>query len=81
MYASTPGLFGSIVSIYYWSDVLRTWVGEPQKMVVRLDPRDLRRFLLLAPDDHYNDLAYRDLRRRPIARHLSIKWHTSSAIA
>jgi putative transposase len=56
----------SLHSIHYWSDVLRAWIGEPQRMVVRYDPRDLSRIYLLAPDSHYYDLSYRDLRRPPI---------------
>jgi putative transposase len=47
--------------------VLRTWIGEPQKMIVRYDPRDLSRIYLLGPDGHYYDLSYRDLRRPPIS--------------
>ena len=35
-------------------------------MIVRYDPRDLSRIYLLAPDGHYYDLNYRDLRRPPI---------------
>ena len=53
-------------SIAYWSDVLRTWIGERQKMIVRYDPRDLSRIFLLAPDGDYYDLTYRDLSRPPI---------------
>ena len=34
-------------SIHYWSDVLRTWIGEPEPMIVRYDPRDLSRIHLL----------------------------------
>ena len=56
----------SLHSIAYWSDVLRTWIGSPEKMIVRYDPRDLSRVHLLAPDGMYYDLAYRDLRRPPI---------------
>jgi putative transposase len=56
----------SLHAIHYWSDVLRTWIGEQQKMIVRYDPRDLSRIYLLAPDGHYYDLNYRDLRRPPI---------------
>ena len=56
----------SLHSIGYWSDVLRTWIGEQQKMIVRYDPRDLSRIYLLAPDGQYYDLSYRDLRRPPI---------------
>ena len=56
----------SLHSIYYWSDVLRAWIGEPDKMIVRYDPRDLSRIYLLAPDGYYYDLSYRDLRRPPI---------------
>ncbi len=37
-------------SISYWSDVLHTWVGEREKMLVRYDPRDLSRVYLLGPD-------------------------------
>lgn len=36
-------------------------------MVVRYHPRDLSRTYLLAPDGHYYDLSYRDLRRPPIS--------------
>jgi putative transposase len=54
-------------SIGYWSDVLRTLIGERDKMVVRYDPRDLSRIHLLAPDGTYYDLAYADLRRPPIS--------------
>ncbi|MGB6451375.1 MAG: Mu transposase C-terminal domain-containing protein [Steroidobacteraceae bacterium] len=56
----------SLHSIHYWSDVLRVWIGEPQQMIIRYDPRDLSRIHLLAPDGHYYDLSYRDLRRPPI---------------
>ena len=56
----------SLHSIYYWSDVLRAWIGEPDKMIIRYDPRDLSRIYVLAPDGHYYDLSYRDLRRPPI---------------
>ncbi|WP_245504863.1 Mu transposase C-terminal domain-containing protein [Aquabacter spiritensis] len=54
-------------SIGYWSDVLHTWVGERERMIVRYDPRDLSRVHLLAPDGRYYDLSYRDLRRPPIS--------------
>jgi putative transposase len=54
-------------SIGYWSDVLRTWIGEQDRMIVRYDPRDLSRIHLLAPDGCYYDLSYRDLRRPPIS--------------
>jgi putative transposase len=57
----------SLHSIHYWSDVLTTWIGESEKMIVRYDPRDLSRIYLLAPDGHYYDLSYRDLRRPPIS--------------
>jgi putative transposase len=57
----------SLHSIHYWSDVLTSWIGEQQKMIVRYDPRDLSRIYLLAPDGHYYDLSYRDLRRPPIS--------------
>lgn len=56
----------SLHSIHYWSDVLRTWIGEPQKVIVRYDPRDLSRIYLLGPDGRYYDLSYRDLGRPPI---------------
>ncbi|MGC2030303.1 MAG: Mu transposase C-terminal domain-containing protein [Steroidobacteraceae bacterium] len=56
----------SLHSIHYWSDVLRSWIGEPEKMIVRYDPRDLSRIYLLAPDGQYYDLSYRDLRRPSI---------------
>ena len=54
-------------SIAYWSDVLSTWIGHPERMIVRYDPRDLSRIYLLGPDGAYYDLAYRDLRRPPIS--------------
>ncbi len=54
-------------SIGYWSDVLRTWIGERERMMVRYDPRDLSRVHLLAPDGRYYDLSYRDLRRPAIS--------------
>jgi putative transposase len=50
----------SLHAIHYWSDVLRRWIGDPEKMIVRYDPRDLSRIYLLAPDGHYCDLSYRD---------------------
>lgn len=56
----------SLHSIRYWSDVLRGWIGEPRKMVVRYDPRDLSRAYLLAPDGQYYELSYRDLSRPSI---------------
>ncbi len=54
-------------SISYWSDVLRTLIGEQEKMIVRYDPRNLSRVYLLAPDGIYYDLPYADLRRPPIS--------------
>ena len=54
-------------SIHYWSDILSVWIGEPEKMIVRYDPRDLSRIYLLSPDGQYFDIAYRDLRRPPIS--------------
>jgi len=57
----------SLHSIGYWSDVLSTWIGHPEPMFVRFDPRDLSRIYLLGPDGIYYDLNYRDLRRPPIS--------------
>jgi putative transposase len=54
-------------SIHYWSDLLSVWIGEPEKMIIRYDPRDLSRIYLLGPDAQYYDIAYRDLRRPPIS--------------
>jgi putative transposase len=54
-------------SIAYWADVLSTWIGHPEPMIVRYDPRDLSRNYLLGPDGTYYDLSYRDLRRPPIS--------------
>ncbi len=54
-------------SIAYWSDVLSTWIGHPEPMIVRYDPRDLSRIYLLGPDGSYYDLSYRDLRRPAIS--------------
>lgn len=56
----------SLHSIHYWSDVLRSWIGESQRVIVRYDPRDLSRIYLLAPTGQYYDLSYRDLRRPSI---------------
>lgn len=57
----------SLHSIHYWADVLAAWVGHPERMIVRYDPRDLSRIHLLGPDGTYYDLGYRDLRRPPIS--------------
>ncbi|MGD9884895.1 MAG: Mu transposase C-terminal domain-containing protein [Geminicoccaceae bacterium] len=54
-------------SIAYWADVLSTWIGHPEPMIIRYDPRDLSRIYLLGPDSTYYDLSYRDLRRPPIS--------------
>jgi len=56
----------SLHSVSYWSDVLRAWVGVPEKMIVRYDPRNLSRIYLLGPDGRYYDIPYRDVRRPPI---------------
>jgi putative transposase len=56
-----------LFSISYWSDVLRTLIGEREKMIVRYDPRDLSRVHLLTPEGAYYDLSYADLRRPPIS--------------
>lgn len=53
-------------SIFYWSDVLHTWIGTEEPMIIRYDPRDLSRIYLLAPDGVYYDLSYRDVRRPSI---------------
>ena len=52
-------------AIGYWADVLSTWIGHPEPMIIRYDPRDLSRIYLLGPDGPYYDLSYRDLRRPP----------------
>jgi len=57
----------SLHSVHYWSDILRVWIGEPHKVIVRYNPRDLSRLYLLAPDGQYYDLPYRNLRRPPIS--------------
>ena len=57
----------SLHSIGYWADVLSTWIGHPEPMMVRFDPRDLSRIYLLGPDGTYYGLSYRDLRRPPIS--------------
>jgi putative transposase len=54
-------------SIAYWADVLSTWIGHPEPMIIRYDPRDLSRVYLLGPDSTYYDLSYRDLRRPPVS--------------
>ena len=56
----------SLHSVSYWSDVLRAWIGVPEKMIVRYDPRNLSRVYLLGPDGRYYDIPYRDVRRPPI---------------
>lgn len=53
--------------ISYWSDVLSTWIGHPERLIVRYDPRDLSRIHLLGPDGTYYDLAYRDLQHPAIS--------------
>jgi putative transposase len=55
-------------SIAYWADVLSTWIGHLEPMIIRYDPRDLSRIYLLSPDGSYYDLSYRDLRRPPISQ-------------
>lgn len=57
----------SLHSIHYWADVLRAWIGNPEPMIVRYDPRDLSRIYLLGEDNHYYDVNYRDLGRSPIS--------------
>jgi putative transposase len=57
----------SLHGIGYWSDVLRSWIGERERMVVRYDPRDLSRIYLLAPDGQYYDVNYRRLGHPPIS--------------
>jgi putative transposase len=54
-------------TISYWADVLSTWIGQRDQMIVRYDPRDLSRIYLLAPDGAYYDVGYRDLGRPPIS--------------
>lgn len=54
-------------SIAYWSDVLRSMIGDPQPSIVRYDPRDLSRIYWLASDGQYYDLTYADLRRPAIS--------------
>jgi putative transposase len=56
----------SLHSVSYWSDILRAWVGVPEKMIVRYDPRNLSRIYLLGPDGRYYDIPYRDVRRPTI---------------
>jgi putative transposase len=57
----------SLHSIHYWSDVLTSWIGEKERLIVRYDPRDLSRVYLRAPNGEYLDLSYRDIRRPPIS--------------
>lgn len=54
-------------AIGYWADVLSTWIGHAEPMIIRYDPRDLSRVYLLGLDGTYYDLSYRDLRRPPIS--------------
>jgi putative transposase len=56
-----------LYSIQYWSEILTTWIGEPEKMIVRYDPRNLSRIHLLAPDGCYQEIPYRELYRPPIS--------------
>ncbi len=53
--------------IHYWSYALALWIGKPEHMIVRYDPRDLSRIFLLAPNGQYYDVGYRDLSRPPIS--------------
>jgi putative transposase len=57
----------SLHSIHYWFDVLTSWIGEKERLIVRYDPRDLSRIYLRAPNGEYLDLSYRDIRRPPIS--------------
>jgi putative transposase len=57
----------SLHGIYYWSDILRSWIGEQDRMIIRYDPRNLSRIYLLAPDGQYYDLNYRRLGHPPIS--------------
>jgi putative transposase len=57
----------SLHSIHYWSDVLASWIGDKERVIVRYDPRDLSRVYLRAPNGEYLDLSYRDIRRPPIS--------------
>jgi putative transposase len=54
-------------NITYWADVLSTWIGQPDEVIIRCDPRDLSRIYLLAPDGIYYDIGYRDLGLPPIS--------------
>lgn len=47
--------------------MVRTWIGERERMIVRYDLRDLSRIHLLAPDGRYYDLSYCDLRQPSIS--------------
>lgn len=40
----------------YWADVLSTWIGGREKLIVHYDPRNLGRVFLLGPDGVYYDL-------------------------
>jgi len=57
----------SLHSIRYRSDALAAWIGNPKKMEIRYDPRDLSRIYLGTPDGDYYELTYRELRRPPIS--------------
>jgi putative transposase len=63
-------------SISYWSDVLSTWIGSPEPMIIRYDPRDLSRIYMLGPDGTYYDVPYRDLHRPAIS-----VWEHRAALA
>jgi putative transposase len=56
--------------IHYFCDALKPWIQgslEPQRVVVRRDPRDLSRIYVLDPyDGGHLDVPYRELSRPPI---------------
>ena len=53
-------------SIFYYDDVLTTWLGNRERMRVKYDPRDLSHVFLKDAEGRYWPVRYRDLARPPI---------------
>lgn len=53
-------------SIFYYDDVLTTWLGNRERMRVKYDPRDLSHVFLEDVEGRHWPIRYRDLARPPI---------------
>lgn len=54
-----------LFNVHYWSDALRPLIDNPQRFLLRYDPRDISRIWLLSTDGEYYPLGYR-ARHRPV---------------